>query len=667
MHPFHTVFAMTLWLALTCFAPNDGSAQTYSYDEKKVGDFSADASTTLGIVEDVPNVGARAVGTMPKGDVDVVRLGLGEDTGVLITFNPCSINARARFMDATGNELAVLDSIKSGYSGLYAQQRLSELKAGLYIVEITNTGDDCNPAALSPGQWIFEFEPGRFLVNPDDFAKPQPAAATAPVSGAVTSTVPDQIGEVIMDNWNKGGCGTTDTILFSLPSGRDIGLARTWINWPKGETDIPYDLRRNGTTVLEGNFGRNSCDSFQQSWCEGVATWNTHLPSGQYSIKTGLARVCQNGGSDGNGFLALYETARPLVVQPSPAAALPTSTPTLASAGEVTSTVPEQLGVVIMDNTNKGFCRTTDEIKFSLASGRDIGLVQTWIKWPKDVTHVGYNLQRDGTEILKGNFGRHSCDTYQRSWCQGVATWNTHLSAGKYVITTDIAKVCKNRASKNNGFLTLYETAQPVTAAETPKPAISSTQTPTQATSPSSDFAIGDFSQRRGPFTHDESDVGDFTNVFATTQGIIEKHPSGAVNASGTAAPGDVDVVLVGLGEDGDITMSIRPCSRSGRLRMYDIKGNKLAESGEISYGYYGLYDSIDVAGLKKGAYAFVVDYPDGSECDDGNDWIVDYSGHLVDPIEFVGPFETKPDFSVREDLNVDDLIEDLSVIMRAD
>jgi len=176
---------------------------------------------------------------------------------------------------------------------------------------------------------------------------------------------------------------------------------------------------------------------------------------------------------------------------------------------------------------------------------------------------------------------------------------------------------------------------------------------------------IGDFDQRAGPFTSDEQSVDDFTHDFATTKGIVQQRPSGVVIVSGGAPPGDVDVALFGLGEDGNVAVTLRPCSASARLKVFDIEGKLLAETGEVGYGYYGLYAKKEIAGLKKGAYALVVEFPDGSLCDDGrNGWTVDVAGHVVDPQPFVGPFEDKPDYSVREDLNVDDLIGDLERIV---
>lgn len=323
-----------------------------------------------------------------------------------------------------------------------------------------------------------------------------------------------------------------------------------------------------------------------------------------------------------------------------------------------TSTVPAEIGPEIYNNWNKAGCGLTETIRFSLAEEHEIGLVQTWIQWPEGLQEMPYALWQNGAALIQGNFGRNSCDSYQQSWCQGVATWNTPLPAGNYAITTGLGLVCQNGQSDGNGFLALYQAAEGARSSASG----GDTSSP-QGQGPT----VGDFANRQGPFSSDESTVGDYTSVFATTQGIVEYRPSGVVIASGNALPGDVDVVLFGLGEDGGVSLTLRPCSRTARVELFAIDGTKLAESGDISNGYYGLYNTTEVSGLTKGAYAFAVSYPEGDTCDDGkNGWVVDVGGHVVDPIEFVGPFEEKPDFSVREDLDVSDLEADILKILES-
>lgn len=297
------------------------------------------------------------------------------------------------------------------------------------------------------------------------------------------------------------------------------------------------------------------------------------------------------------------------------------------------------------------------------------------------MTRVPFVVRRGAEPVLKGEFGRNSCDTYQISWCAGVATWNMRLPAGQYQITTALERVCKNRERQDNGYLALYETRPPLAAAPAPAPPVAppkpafappaaalplpTKDQPGATIPPGGGFAIGDFSQRVGPFGSDEDEVGDFAAVFATTRGIVRRRPSGAVYAAGTAPPGDVDVALFGLSRDGPVEITLWQCARGGRVRLYDLAGNLLGQSGYVHSGQRGLSGSVKLAGLARGVYALVVDCLEaGTECKDGNRWVTDVSGNTVDPISFVGPFETVPDHSVREDLNVDDLIGDLQALI---
>ena len=116
-------------------------------------------------------------------------------------------------------------------------------------------------------------------------------------------------GAVLFDNWNKGGCGYTDTIRFNLKSETNITRLRTWINWPKGQQSIEFILSRNDKGLYKGRFRRKGCDPYQQTWCEGVADWNRRFEPGRYKIKTTIRRVCHNRQSNNNGYLALYGTA----------------------------------------------------------------------------------------------------------------------------------------------------------------------------------------------------------------------------------------------------------------------------------------------------------------------------------------------------------------------
>lgn len=363
-----------------------------------------------------------------------------------------------------------------------------------------------------------------------------------------------------------------------------------------------------------------------------------------------------------------------------------------ASLAIVAGSAAAQQGPAIYDNWNKGGCGYTDLIRVTLDRDQSVGRARTWISWPQGVSTAPYTLLRDGVPVRSGTFTRNSCDPYQPAWCEGVDDWNLTLEGGSYVIVTGLARVCQNGASDGNGFLSLHA-ALPGTAQQpgTPRAALPAPNSPLPARPvaapapalPGSADAplpgeplnhamirhgvsIGDFAQRRGPFvaSEDPNTVPDFSHVFALTQGEIQYRPSGAVNASGYAMPGDVDVVLVALSEDGDVAITARPCSSSARVRLFDLDANLLGMTETYGSGYYGLYSRFEVSGLSAGAYAIAVDYPDGSTCDGTNGWTVDFNGPFGDPADYVGPTEDVPDHSLNEEMNVDDMMAEILTIL---
>lgn len=134
-----------------------------------------------------------------------------------------------------------------------------------------------------------------------------PAKESLPKKGTAIAKSPGVAG-VLVDNQNTGGCGFTDIIRFSLPEKITISEFSTWINWPNGVSTVDYKVSRGGSQFHQGRVQRGSCDSFQRSWCKGIDTWNKTFDAGDYVIKTGLKRVCQNSGSQGNGYITLQTT-----------------------------------------------------------------------------------------------------------------------------------------------------------------------------------------------------------------------------------------------------------------------------------------------------------------------------------------------------------------------
>ena len=125
------------------------------------------------------------------------------------------------------------------------------------------------------------------------------------------------------------------------------------------------------------------------------------------------------------------------------------------------------------------------------------------------------------------------------------------------------------------------------------------------------------------------------------------------------------DIVPFAISEDGDVEITARPCLRSARMRVFDLDAVLEGKPEDVSSGNYGLYSLVNVPGLSEGVYAIAVDYPDGSVCDGRNCWIAGFSGPLTDPVTYVGPFKNKSDFSMTEDLNVDDLLGEIIMILQ--
>jgi len=56
---------------------------------------------------------------------------------------------------------------------------------------------------------------------------------------------------------------------------------------------------------LAGNMQMKNCDPNQSQWCVGETELKKHFVSGQYILTTKVPAVCQNVGSEGNGFIVI--------------------------------------------------------------------------------------------------------------------------------------------------------------------------------------------------------------------------------------------------------------------------------------------------------------------------------------------------------------------------
>ena len=111
---------------------------------------------------------------------------------------------------------------------------------------------------------------------------------------------------LLFDNINQGACGFTDTAVFQLRADSQIDRLALWYNWSAGEQSLPYTLAMPGQTMRSGTMVRGGCDPYQGSWCLAEDHVNAQFPAGQYTIRAARARVCQNSGSGGRGFVQAY-------------------------------------------------------------------------------------------------------------------------------------------------------------------------------------------------------------------------------------------------------------------------------------------------------------------------------------------------------------------------
>ena len=111
---------------------------------------------------------------------------------------------------------------------------------------------------------------------------------------------------LLFDNWNTGGCGLTDTATLDLAAPIHLARVSLWYNWQAGERGVNYSVSSGRRQVGGGTLTRGSCDPYQSAWCEARDTLGVDLDPGRYRFQLDSARLCQNGGSSGAGFIKAW-------------------------------------------------------------------------------------------------------------------------------------------------------------------------------------------------------------------------------------------------------------------------------------------------------------------------------------------------------------------------
>jgi len=125
----------------------------------------------------------------------------------------------------------------------------------------------------------------------------------SPAGTRQVRTTPVSQGQMIIDNWNTGGCSFTDNAVMNLTRPTYVESVQLWYNWSSGETSLPYTLSAGGRVLRQGDFHRGSCDPYQTAWCEATDSIGMAFPPGSYTFRTARGHVCQNSGSQNMGFI----------------------------------------------------------------------------------------------------------------------------------------------------------------------------------------------------------------------------------------------------------------------------------------------------------------------------------------------------------------------------
>jgi len=108
------------------------------------------------------------------------------------------------------------------------------------------------------------------------------------------------------NNWNTAACGFTDHARFRLHEPTRLTSIELWYHWGPRESEVRYEIFADGEFVKRGRLMRAGCDPYQEAWCEARANVGADLPRGDVEIRTERAKLCQNDGSDGNGFIHAF-------------------------------------------------------------------------------------------------------------------------------------------------------------------------------------------------------------------------------------------------------------------------------------------------------------------------------------------------------------------------
>jgi hypothetical protein len=167
------------------------------------------------------------------------------------------------------------------------------------------------PSASAPSPYVPSVPNAAGPVSPPPASVSPPAARSQPgrssTEGRRAIAGP---AVTLYEVWNSSGCGFTDSSGLSLARPARLDQVQLWYSWAAGETTLAYTLLRDGLPISRGELSRGDCDPNQASWCVAQAAIGADLEAGDYQVKVAIGHICQNGASQGRGFIKAYGRPR---------------------------------------------------------------------------------------------------------------------------------------------------------------------------------------------------------------------------------------------------------------------------------------------------------------------------------------------------------------------
>lgn len=134
--------------------------------------------------------------------------------------------------------------------------------------------------------------------------------ATVCLAAGLTLVSSAVVGQQIYNNWNTDACGYTDRAGVDLGGPTRLNSVELWYRWGRHESEVGYALFHDGRFVRRGRLMRAACDPYQEAWCGARGSVGVDLPPGHVEICVDRGKVCQNAGSNGEGFIQAYGMPR---------------------------------------------------------------------------------------------------------------------------------------------------------------------------------------------------------------------------------------------------------------------------------------------------------------------------------------------------------------------